>query len=622
MPTPNDSEKNGGLSARITPDLITPAFQPIVDLAQGAIAGFETLSRPGASSGFANAGELFDWAESKQLLWRLEEMTRKAGLQAAVDWPEDVLLFINSTPQVFADRRFAHAILKAVKRVPSLTPSRIVLEITERSDQQYIEGLEQQVKLVKDFGFQIAIDDVGAGTSGLNRILALRPNWLKLDRDMVERIDQDRARQNLLRFFMHFARLSGVRLVAEGIEREAELATLIEIGIPYAQGYFLGEPGSRDQTLSPELQMWLRRRWDEADGTRLRDPEHLRITRFARGVETVSAQSLVRDVASELLRHLSTPGFAVLDGKRYVGWCDREQVLRAAGDVRSSQPIAFLVTNDPTTATPETTIAEALDIALCRDDRNISQPLILSEKGRITGMVGVRDMLHAATTLTNHAHGRSAPLTGLPGRVRSDEHLSELFAREQIPAPPASGSPGRRFDAAFIDIRNFKDYNGAFGYDLGDLLLKRLTGMIQHLIVRTDTDVFVGHLGDDRFLVTAPSKVLERRLASLTRQFDSVVEEYLGVNPIVSGPRQCHTPAETPPEDSQGSGLNTVVGLRVLMVPGAFSRLRSAKELYRRAEQLRALASAQAESTSPGTGASVIVLDRPEDSWQDQRRSA
>ncbi len=609
MPQPKTPQHDGGLSARITPELIQPAFQPIVDLAQGEIAGFETLSRPAASSGFANAGELFDWAESNELLWGLEEITRKAGLQAAADWPTGVMLFINSSPQVFADARFAHTILKAVKRVPSLTPSRIVLEITERSEQQYIEGLEQQVRLVKDFGFQIAIDDVGAGTSGLNRILALRPNWLKLDRAMVDRIDQDRARQNLLRFFMHFARLSGVRLVAEGIEREAELATLIEIGIPFAQGYFLGRPGSRDQVLAPELKKWLRVRWEEAAGTRLRDPEHLRITRFARTVETVSAQTIVRDAASFLLRQLGTPGLAVLDGKRYVGWCDREQVLRAAGDVRSAQPIGFLVTNDPTTATPETTIAEALDIALCRDDRNISQPLILSDKGTITGMVGVRDMLHAATTLTNQATGRSAPITGLPGRVRSDEHLSELFEREDRgPATPGVVT-ARAFDAAFIDIRNFKDYNGAFGYDLGDLLLKRLTGMIQQLLVRTDTDVFVGHLGDDRFLVTAPTKILERRLPVLARQFDGAVEELLAANPIASAVR------EGARSQLDGSGVcplgSCTVGLRSLLVPEAFARLRGVRELYRRGEQLRGLAQAQSESAAPGVGASVTVVDRP-----------
>lgn len=620
MPHAKLPDNDGGLSARITPDLIQPAFQPIVDLARGEIAGFETLSRPAASSGFASVGELFDWAESNELLWGLEEITRKSGLQAAAYWPDDVMLFINSSPQVFADARFAHTILKAVKRIPGLTPGRIVLEITERSDQQYIEGLEHQVKLVKDFGFQIAIDDVGAGTSGLNRIMALRPNWLKLDRELVDRIDQDRARQNLLRFFLHFARLSGVRLVAEGIEREAELATLIEIGIPFAQGYYLGRPGSRDQTLAPELQEWLRRRWEEADGTRLRDPEHLRIARFARSVETVSAQTIVRDVASGLLRHLSTPGLAVLDGNRYVGWCDREQILRAAGDVRSAQPIGFLVANDPTTATPETTIAEALDIALCRDDRNISQPLILSDKGKITGMVGVRDMLHAATTLTNESRGRSAPLTGLPGRVRSDEHLTELFARENRGHSTPGVTTSRAFDAVFIDVRNFKDYNGAFGYDLGDLLLKRLTGMIQQLLVRTDTDIFVGHLGDDRFLVTGPTRVLERRLPGLTRQFEGAVDEQFNGH---AAPNLSTTGGPDTPDvrtlTRQGS---CHVGIRALVIPEAFVRLKSPRELYRRIEQLRSLAHAQGESASPGVGASVVVIDRPESAGPSERISA
>jgi GGDEF domain-containing protein len=214
------------------------------------------------------------------------------------------------------------------------------------------------------------------------------------------------------------------------------------------------------------------------------------------------------------------------------------------------------------------------------------------DQGEVAGMLTVRDLLHAAAEMIDEGHSRTAPLTGLPGRVRCDEHVAGLLGRA------ASRNPQEPSDAALIDIRNFHDYNGAYGYELGDQLLKRLAVMIQDVARPGESGVFIGHLNDDRFLVTAPAGVLPGRMQQLVREFDAAVHEFV---------------TETPPGAGDGAGTGTIgrliadgparVGLRVVLVHNAFARIATARELYRIAKDAaRADAAPQA-----GRAESVLI---------------
>lgn len=549
------------LEATIASSEVTAIFQPIVDLRSGVICGYEALSRPTAQCPFKNVGELFDAAEQSGMLWGLEGVTRRQSLEAAENWPGDVQLFLNTTPQVFADPRYAQTLINAVRNTPGLTASRIVLEITERAEQQYMDGLEEQVRLAKAAGFQIAIDDVGAGTSGLQRIVALRPHWLKLDRDLISGIHTDRVKQHLVRFFLHFARMSGVRMIAEGIELREELEVLMHLGVVFGQGFLLGKPGSRDQRLDPSLSEWMRHTWGGVDQDHLETPRHARIGRFARPAVTIDSREHVRDVAGTLLRQLSTPGVAVMDGKRFAGWCDREQVLRAAGDARASHPIGHIVNSDVTSAGVDTTIVDALQLAASRDERSLSTPLMLTDHGQLCGMLTIRDLLHAAADMATQINSRTSPLTGLPNLVRADKHLAELLRQREEGI--RHGATPTQLDAAIIDVRSFAKYNDEYGYELGDELIKRLAMMIHMLVSRGDASVFTAHLHNDHFLVTARTGILAKRTQHLTRQFDRMIQG----------------------DCCDGNDLG--VRLRVVLVEDALSKISTARELYDIARELR-----------------------------------
>jgi EAL domain-containing protein (putative c-di-GMP-specific phosphodiesterase class I) len=123
-----------------------------------------------------------------------------------------------------------------------LRSDRIVLEITESSAIEnygvFAEALGEFTRL----GFQIAVDDVGAGYSGLEKIAHLNPNYLKLDRELIKDIDSSYIRREMTRALKAFADKIGSTIIAEGIEREAELKALLELGIEYGQGFLLARP--------------------------------------------------------------------------------------------------------------------------------------------------------------------------------------------------------------------------------------------------------------------------------------------------------------------------------------------------------------------------------------------
>lgn len=579
---PGETER---LEWTIADALIAIAYQPVVDLQQGQIAGFEALARPHASTGFLNAGALFDSAERAGMLWPLEELTRAAACENVGGWAPGTLLFLNCSPQVVVDPRFAAAMVDLVSRAGGLSPGSIVLEITERTDQQDIEGLAEQVAVLKSHGFQIALDDVGAGSSGLNRLLSLRPNWLKLDRALVEAIDQDRVRQNLVRFLVHFSKLSGVRVIAEGIERREELETLIGLGVPFGQGYYLGRPGSHDRTLESGVASWLRERCAAMLASQPEEPGRERVERFAAPARTAESWVCVSDLLGHLLRDPRLPGIAVVENDRYVGWFSRERLIDAARNGQGGRPCGSVVPRSPGPIEPGATMAEALGLVAARDEHAFADPLVIAHGGRVRGVVSVRDLIGAAADMVQHLHSRTTPVTGLPGRVLADEHLT-LQTRAAAETEPA--------DAAIVDIRQFTDYNGAYGYELGDKLLQDVKELLRSQIVRADPHVFLAHLGDDRFLLTAPPGVLAERVMTLVDRFE--------LTAVGADPRPSAATSDPAIE----------VGLRIVLLPGVFGRIEEPRDLFRLYARVRHETSPSAScATYPVGRGSIIIEERP-----------
>lgn len=231
------------LRALIRREGLRPAFQPIVHIESGSVIGYEALSRPDHPD--LGAGHAFDVAVQAGLAGELETLAIRQISRAVGQWRPGSLLFVNCSSEAIADEDFRRQLLCLI--ASGVPPRRTVIELTERES----EAPERHLTSLRRLGFPLAIDDVGAGVNGLRRILHLRPDWMKLDRDLVSRVTDDPMRRYLIGSLVDFSSRAGIRLIAEGIETGAELRTIRRLGVRFAQGYYLGRPHRLGVRLPP-----------------------------------------------------------------------------------------------------------------------------------------------------------------------------------------------------------------------------------------------------------------------------------------------------------------------------------------------------------------------------------
>jgi EAL domain-containing protein (putative c-di-GMP-specific phosphodiesterase class I) len=236
------SAKTTALRRFLREGRMTIAFQPIWDVARGRMLAFEALARPDADYGFAGPQEMFDLGECLGRAHELDAICVRAVLAHAARLPGDALLFMNLTPRTLVrDGWLTGSALPDAVVSAGLPPSRVVLEITERSNVE-LKEIVKPVNFLRHAGFQVALDDIGAEHAGPEMLSQIPADFVKIDRSVVEHALTDRAALSMLIAIIALARESGMGAIAEGIE-SLEILTLVrQLKGSYGQGYFLGHP--------------------------------------------------------------------------------------------------------------------------------------------------------------------------------------------------------------------------------------------------------------------------------------------------------------------------------------------------------------------------------------------
>ena len=225
-------------------DKLATLFQPIVELQARTILGYEALTRGPSGTTYHMPLRLFEMASASDLVFELDRKCRRSAFAASRSLPKDAILFVNVVPSAMYDPEFRGQPLLRYLDALDLEPARIVLEITEKyaiaNYTMFAESLEEFTKV----GFRIAVDDVGTGYSGLEKIAHLNPRYLKLDRELIMDLESSHIRREMTRALKAFGDRIGSTIIAEGIEREAELRALMDLGIEYGQGFLLGPPAA------------------------------------------------------------------------------------------------------------------------------------------------------------------------------------------------------------------------------------------------------------------------------------------------------------------------------------------------------------------------------------------
>ena len=238
---------------------IKPVYQPVVSLTDGEVFGYEALSRISDNNLEIGIEHMFKVADKINRAWELEALCRKKALKGSVNMAADKKLFLNVNPNVIHDKEFKNGFTKKRLEKHDLGYLNVVFEISERVAVIDHSVFLSAVKHYKEQNYGIAIDDVGSGYSGLNVISDVKPNIIKLDIHLVHDVDKDEIKRLLCKALADFCKSAGILLIAEGIETERELETLISLNVDFGQGYFLGHPTESFMDIVPEKIEMIRR---------------------------------------------------------------------------------------------------------------------------------------------------------------------------------------------------------------------------------------------------------------------------------------------------------------------------------------------------------------------------
>lgn len=220
------------------PFAFTMAFQPIVDVAQAAVVAYEALVRgPQGESAYSILSRVDD-----TVLYRFDQACRIKALELASRLGMRQMLSINFLPNaVYEPTACIQATLATSRRI-GWPAERINFEITETERVTDRGHLHDIIETYRSMGFSTALDDFGAGFANLDLLADLRPDTLKLDRQLIKNIDVDQRRQCMARSIVAMAAELGIGLVAEGIETAQEARWLAQHGVYKQQGYYFARP--------------------------------------------------------------------------------------------------------------------------------------------------------------------------------------------------------------------------------------------------------------------------------------------------------------------------------------------------------------------------------------------
>jgi len=233
------TRKVSDLKSTIRDGAVFIEYHPIIVSATEEVYGFEALAR-GVRRELRSPEVLFEVAEEANMVWELSRLLRQRAVSGIMDeLKEGQFLFLNVDPHDFDDPTFRNL---NPEDLGITDPSRVVLEITERTAIKDYPRFQEYLKAFRAQGFRFAVDDAGSGYAGLGSIANLEPDYIKLDISLIANIDTNFLKQNLVETMVTFANGQGAQVIAEGVERREEFETVRQLGVHFTQGFLFHRP--------------------------------------------------------------------------------------------------------------------------------------------------------------------------------------------------------------------------------------------------------------------------------------------------------------------------------------------------------------------------------------------
>ena len=503
---------------------ITPYFQPLFDLTNGQLYGHEALARGPENSHFFFPDALFTSALQTNQLHELEILCRQKSIQRFSELQLPNKLFLNVSASLLSSSYHQTGMTLAILKERNLSQENIVIELSEQHPYDH-EGLTlSAMNHYRQMGFQVAIDDLGVGYSGLRLWSELQPEIVKIDKHFIRNIDTDNIKQEFVRSIVAIANRLHCKIIAEGIETEGELDQLLDLGVTLGQGFLLGRPTPLPTVFTNDYlkaHFISRRNLVDASET---------VLALAKPVPSVQHDSLLIEAGALFKQDPNLIALPVLDGSQPLGIIRRHQLHELFSTpygraLYENKTVTHLMSNDVLIVESFISLSSVSLQLTNQDVATLNNEIIVVKQGSYLGMGSLRDVLKCITELRVQNATYSNPLTLLPGNVPITREVSRRLAA------------GLDFHVAYFDLNDFKPFNDYFGYATGDEVIQLLGRIIhQHL---PESDDFIGHIGGDDFVVIFTSHQWEIICETILDDFAQQVQTFYDTETLEIGGVWC-----------------------------------------------------------------------------------
>lgn len=478
---------------------IQTLFQPLLDAEHQQALGYEALSRGPSDSPLHSPIELFHQAKMAQRLADMELLCLRLAIQGFAVQKLTGKLFINLSPSVLLECGVSP--IRDACRQHGLATHRVVIELTEHHPVASWQDMTHQVDQLRQAGFLVAIDDLGAGNSGLRLWSELRPDFVKLDHYFAANLDSDTTKRQFVASMLDLATNLGCQLILEGVEQQEEYDALRRLGIRYCQGYLLGKPAplpvlllAASQPL-PERELGLPQ---QISGLALPSP-------------TLTPDSRCEQALALFKQHTDMGCLPILSrDQKPIGILRRQSLLahfaeRFGHSLYAKAPVSKLMDTSPILVEASQSLIQVSQQVVEQSSDEMDAWFVICDNGRYLGMGRVRELMRKLTNYKLKLARYANPLTLLPGNVPIQRAIETALRQDQP------------FWLAYCDLNHFKPYNDVCGYDRGDQMIKLVARLLRKHFSRPGN--FIGHLGGDDFILLLRHLDWQSQLEALLGEF-------------------------------------------------------------------------------------------------------
>jgi len=494
---------------------LTCLYQPIIDFHSGTIFGWEAFVRGPEGSLFTEPSMLFGYAEEIGKVFALEKKCREQAIGSLGPIASHQTLFLNVHTASLNDPAFAPGAMMKLLRNVGLKPHNIVFELSEKQGIQDLGLLLECLENYRSQGFRIALGNVGSGHMSLQSVSHIRPGFIKIDMSLARGIDSNPIKRAMVEIFLILSEKIGSKMIVEGIETESELSSLVSMGVPYGQGYYIAGPAYP----KPSLCFLAPTRTSIREAYKC-DLCSTPIRELVRPALETDPAAPVREVKEILVDKPPMSSVVIVSRQRPIGLLMHYSLDHQLGATYGvplylHREVSRLMDRYPLIVEAEQPVEKVAKAAMNRENQRVYDDIIVTEKGVLLGTVSVQKMLDTLAKVQLEMAKGANPLTGLPGNVIIEQEINRRAA-SVIPS-----------SLIYVDLDNFKVYNDVYGFENGDRAILFTSKVLNEVVKKEGApDDFIGHVGGDDFVVITKPDCAERICKAVITIFEEEAPKF------------------------------------------------------------------------------------------------